>query len=67
VTRARYAVGVTTRRDEDESDHAGESSDWDDKPLEDQDEPEASTVDYCGGPNGSDDPAPDESPDGERA
>ena len=59
-------LGMTTPRDEDQSDYAGENPLSDDKALEDQDGPEASTVDSGGGPNDSHDPAPDESPADER-
>ena len=52
--------------DTSDSDYAGANPLSDDKELEDQDGPEASTVDSGGGPNESDDPAPDRSPDDER-
>jgi hypothetical protein len=45
---------------------AGLSPLSDDRPLEDDDGPEASTVDSGGGPNESDEPAPDRSPEDER-
>jgi len=54
---------MTTPRDEDKTDYAGVSPLADDKALEDQDGPEASTVDAGGGPNESDDPAPNRSRD----
>jgi hypothetical protein len=61
-----YAVVMTTSRDQDKTDYAGENPLSDGKALEDQDGPEASTLDSGGGPNESEDPAADESPEGER-
>ena len=52
--------------DTSDSDYAGANPLSDDKELEDQDGPEASTVDSGGGPHESDDPASDRSPDDER-
>ena len=57
---------MTQPMDPDKSDYAGENPLSDDKELEDQDGPEASTVDSGGGPNESREPAPDESPEDER-
>ncbi len=54
---------MTEPSDTADADYAGLNPLSDNEPLEDEDGPEASTVDSGGGPNEGDDPAPDRSPD----
>jgi hypothetical protein len=54
---------MTESSDTSDADYAGLNPLSDNEPLEDEDGPEASTVDSGGGPNEGDDPAPDGSPD----